>query len=72
MAYRTGKRYLLRAAFIGALGGLVGYFNTTTDRLFFTVSIAFVGILVGLVLGVIFDVLSIKSVDTARRAGLRL
>jgi len=60
VAYRTGKRYLLRAAVGGVLGGLVGYLNVSTDRLFFTLSIAFAGILVGLVAGVVFDLLSTK------------
>jgi hypothetical protein len=61
MAYRVGKRYLLRGAIGALLGGAVGYYNTSpTDRMFFTAGIAMIGLLVALVFGVLFDLLSIK------------
>jgi hypothetical protein len=61
MAYRVGKRHLLRASVGALLGAAVGFYNTSPpDRVFFTVAVAMIGLLVALVLGVLFDVLSVK------------
>jgi hypothetical protein len=61
MAYGVGKRYLLRGALGALLGGAVGYYNASpTDRVLYTGGVALIGLLVALVLGALFDLLSVR------------
>jgi hypothetical protein len=63
MAYRVGKRYLLRAAVGLILGGAVGfYYGPPTDRISYAFGVAVCGLVVAMVLGALFDVLSVKVI----------